>query len=88
MGKISDTTLASDLNEQKHLYASLGIPEYWVIDVKGERVFAFQLNEHGEYEQSRILEGLSIDLLTQAVQKLSTEANTAVAAGFARAIAQ
>jgi Uma2 family endonuclease len=91
VGEISDTTLASDLDEQKHLYASLGIPEYWVIDVKGERVFAFQLNEQGEYqqcEQSGVLAGLSIDLLTEAVQKLSTEANTAVAAWFARAIAQ
>ncbi|ASC71213.1 hypothetical protein XM38_021650 [Halomicronema hongdechloris C2206] len=47
VGEISDTTLASDLDEQKHLYEALGIPEYWVIDVKGERVFAFQIKSAG-----------------------------------------
>ncbi|MFS8854540.1 Uma2 family endonuclease, partial [Synechococcus sp. H55.2] len=38
VGEIADTTLSLDLDEQKQLYASLGIPEYWVIDVKGRRV--------------------------------------------------
>jgi Uma2 family endonuclease len=90
VGEISDTTIASDLDEQKHLYESLGIPEYWVIDVKGERVFAFQLNEEGQYklcEQSRALAGLPIELLTETIQKLSTETNTSAAAQFAQAIA-
>ncbi|OUC15212.1 MAG: hypothetical protein B0A82_08270, partial [Alkalinema sp. CACIAM 70d] len=45
VGEISATSLSQDLDEQKHLYASLGIPEYWVIDVKGLRVFAFTLQE-------------------------------------------
>jgi Uma2 family endonuclease len=35
VGEIGDTTLSLDLDEQKQLYASLGISEYWVIDVKG-----------------------------------------------------
>ncbi|MBP0031090.1 MAG: Uma2 family endonuclease [Roseofilum sp. Guam] len=35
VGEISDTTLSSDLDQKKHLYASFCIPEYWVIDVKG-----------------------------------------------------
>ena len=30
VGEISDTTLASDLDQKKRLYASLGIAEYWV----------------------------------------------------------
>jgi len=90
VGEISDTTLASDLDEQKHLYEALGIPEYWVIDVKGERVFAFQLNEQGQYkecDQSRALARLPIALLTEAVQKLSEGTNTSAAAWFAEAIA-
>jgi hypothetical protein len=28
VGEISDTNLANDLDQQKHLYAALGIPEY------------------------------------------------------------
>ncbi|MEO0408037.1 MAG: Uma2 family endonuclease [Cyanobacteria bacterium P01_A01_bin.135] len=90
VGEISDTSLVSDLDEQKHLYEALGIPEYWVIDVKGERVFAFLLNEQGQYkpcEQSRALAGLPVALLTQTVQKLGSGTNTSAAAWFAEAIA-
>jgi Uma2 family endonuclease len=33
--EIADTTLAYDLNRKAALYASYGVPEYWVIDVQG-----------------------------------------------------
>ncbi|MGJ3254280.1 MAG: Uma2 family endonuclease [Elainellaceae cyanobacterium] len=91
VGEISDTTLASDLDEQKHLCEALGIPEYWVIDIKGERVFAFQLNQDGEYklcDQSRALAELPIALLTETVQRLSADTNTSAAAWFAQEIAR
>lgn len=86
VGEISDTTLASDLDEQKHLYAALGIPEYWVIDIRGQRVFAFQLNDRGEYEScthSKALAGLPIALLEQTLERLPESTNTAVASWFA-----
>lgn len=54
--------------KKKQLYAALGIPEYWVIDVRGSRVFAFLLQSNGKYqltETSQTLKGLSIDLLEQ-----------------------
>jgi Uma2 family endonuclease len=35
VAEIADTTLAIDLDEKKQLYASLAIPEYWVIDIRG-----------------------------------------------------
>ncbi|MCU0525191.1 MAG: Uma2 family endonuclease [Elainella sp. Prado103] len=50
VGEIANTTLSLDLDEQKQLYASLGISEYWVIDVKGMRLFAFSLTASGIYE--------------------------------------
>jgi Uma2 family endonuclease len=31
VAEVSDTTLASDLDEKKQLYVALGIPEYWVV---------------------------------------------------------
>jgi Uma2 family endonuclease len=71
VGEISDTTLASDLDEKKHLYAALGVPEYWVVDVRGQRVFAFLLQENGEYllcETSQALAGLPIALLEETLQ--------------------
>jgi Uma2 family endonuclease len=85
VGEIADTTLSLDLDEQKQLYASLGIPEYWVIDVKGQRVFAFGLNESGCYrllQESQVLAGLPIALLEQTLERLATETNTAAAAWF------
>jgi len=85
VGEIADTTLSLDLDEQKQLYASLGIPEYWVIDVKGRRVFAFALAEDGRYRaiaQSQVLAGLQIALLEQALERLASETNTAAANWF------
>jgi Uma2 family endonuclease len=82
VGEIADTTLSVDLDEQKQLYASLGITEYWVIDVKGMRLFAFGLNAAGVYETiqtSRVLAGLPILLLEQTLERLTESTNTAAA---------
>ncbi|MEB3882214.1 Uma2 family endonuclease [Lyngbya sp. CCY1209] len=82
VGEIADTTLSLDLDEQKQLYASLNIPEYWVVDVKGLRIFAFALAESGRYEsieESQVLTGLPITLLEQTLERLTTETNTAAA---------
>lgn len=89
VGEISDTTLANDLDEQKHLYAALGIPEYWVVDVQGQRVFAFLLQADGVYQactESQALAGLSISLLEEALCRLSEGSNTRVAAWFGQQI--
>ncbi|MGB8699627.1 MAG: Uma2 family endonuclease [Thermosynechococcaceae cyanobacterium] len=82
VGEISDTTLVTDLDEKKRLYADLGIPEYWVIDIQGGRVFAFGLTESGVYQTTEVSiawPGLSVTLLEQAIARLATESNTAVA---------
>jgi Uma2 family endonuclease len=82
VGEIADTTLSIDLDEQKQLYASLGIAEYWVIDVKGMRLFAFGLKSTGVYETievSQVLAGLPILLVEQAIERLDRETNTAAA---------
>ncbi|MGF1604651.1 MAG: Uma2 family endonuclease [Thermosynechococcaceae cyanobacterium] len=82
VGEIGNTTLSLDLDEQKRLYASLGIPEYWVIDVKGMRLFAFGLTEVSGYapiQESQVLPGLPIALVEQTLERLATETNTAAA---------
>ncbi len=87
VGEISDTSLASDLDEQKHLYAALGVPEYWVIDVRGRQVFAFLLDENGQYQDathSVALKELAIALVEQTLQKLNEGTNTSAAAWFAQ----
>jgi Uma2 family endonuclease len=82
VGEIADTSLSVDLDEQKQLYAQLGIAEYWVIDVKGLRLFGFGLTAAGIYEPiqvSQVLTGLAIALVEQALERLQTETNTAAA---------
>ena len=90
VGEISDTTLAIDLDEKKRLYADLGIPEYWVIDVRAYRIFAFKLDETGVYQQcegSHILPNLAIALLEQTIELLATKTNTEAAIWFSQQIA-
>ena len=87
VGEISDTSLSIDLDEQKRLYASLGIAEYWVIDVKGKQIFAFELTEDKIYktiEVSQVLTGLPIALIEQTLDRLETETNTAAASWLMR----
>ncbi len=88
VAEISDTTLASDLDGKKRLYAALGIPEYWVVDIKGERVLAFRLQENGQYQECEIsgaLEGLPIALLSETL-KLLNQGNGTAAMWFSQQI--
>ncbi len=40
--EVADTTLAYDLDIKRKLYASAGIPEYWVIDVPRQQLILFK----------------------------------------------
>jgi Uma2 family endonuclease len=89
VGEIADRTLAMDLDEKKQLYADLGIPEYWVIDVQGKRLFAFQLQENGKYQEygeSLALAGLPILLLEETLMQLDEGTNGSAALWFAQQI--
>jgi Uma2 family endonuclease len=87
VGEISDTTLAIDLDEKKRLYAELGVAEYWVIDIRAARIFAFQLDELGIYQQcerSQVLPNLAIALLEQTMAMVDTKTNTEAAIWFSQ----
>lgn len=89
VGEIADTTLATDLDEKKQIYADLGIPEYWVIDIQGKRVFAFRLQENRKYQQcteSIALKGLPIAVLEETLQHLGEGTNINAANWFNGAI--
>lgn len=89
VGEVADTTLATDLDEMKNLYATLGIPEYWVIDTKGRQVLAFQLQADRKYhpcQTSLALTGLPIDLLEQTLDQLAQGTNITAASWFMQAI--
>ena len=90
VGEVGDTTLATDLDEKKQLYARLNIPEYWVVDIQAKRVLAFRLQEDGKYRQCSIsvaIAGLPIWLLERTLEQLES-GNGAAALWFARQIAE
>lgn len=87
IGEVSDTTLATDLDEKKQLYAALLIPEYWVINVQGRQVLAFRLQEDGKYQQihhSVALENLAISLLEQTLERVNQGTNISAALWFSQ----
>ena len=48
--EIADTSLGFDLQKKASLYARTGIPEYWVLDVTGRRLFSHRNPETGAYK--------------------------------------
>jgi Uma2 family endonuclease len=40
--EVSDTTLTYDLTTKAELYATAGIPEYWVLDLDGKQLHVFR----------------------------------------------
>ncbi|WP_431708614.1 Uma2 family endonuclease [Geminocystis sp. CENA526] len=53
--EIADTTLKTDLEIKRQLYASGNIPEYWVLDVKQRQLYIYRQANNGDYETTMIL---------------------------------
>lgn len=90
IGEVSDTTLATDLDEKKQLYAEWQVPEYWVIDIRGERVICFHLQPDGQYiegDNSLALAGLPMSLLEQTLARVKQGNNGSAALWFSQQIA-
>ena len=88
VGEVADTTLASDLDEMKQIYAALMIPEYWVIDVQGRRVLMFGLvaGKYQEVETSALMPGVTVALLEATITKWVEGTNIAAASWFMKQI--
>ncbi len=71
IGEIVDDNSASDLDQKKQIYAALGIPECWLINVKNRQLLILHLQDNGDYEEkqsSEALEGLPIAILDRTLQ--------------------
>ena len=82
--EVADTTLDSDLDQKKHLYAALGIPEYWVIDATGGQAFVFILRDREYYrtENSKLISGFTEQLLSEVVEQMKIGSNISAASWF------
>jgi Uma2 family endonuclease len=54
VGEVSDTTLGYDLRNKAVLYAAAGIPDYWVLDVTGRRLYVHRRPASDGYREVRI----------------------------------
>ncbi|WAS05249.1 Uma2 family endonuclease [Gloeomargaritales cyanobacterium VI4D9] len=88
--EVADTTLDSDLDQKKHLYAALGIPEYWVIDAQGSQVFIFILSNQEYYrsEVSQLISGFTEQLLSEAIDQMKLGSNISAASWFSQQLSQ
>lgn len=52
--EVSDTTLAYDRNVKLPLYAESGVPEVWIVDVKGKKVEVYSEPSPDGYKAKRV----------------------------------
>ena len=71
--EVSSTTLDDDLGYKAQLYASAGVPEYWVVDTVGERVLRMWAPAADGYARDDELPfGATVAMITRAEIALST----------------
>jgi Uma2 family endonuclease len=59
----SDSTLEKDLEIKSKVYAEVGIPEYWVVNLKQRQLIIFREPQNGEYaSKSTIASGIIFSL--------------------------
>ncbi|MCS6959687.1 MAG: Uma2 family endonuclease [Pseudanabaenaceae cyanobacterium SKYGB_i_bin29] len=73
--EVADTSLADDLGIKRMLYEEIGIREYWVVDAQRLEIFAFAIESNlgsRRIGESVVLSGLSLQAVTEALQKSQT----------------
>lgn len=62
--EVADTSLAHDRYTKAPLYAQAGIPEYWIVDLNGDRIEVYREPSEAGYRLSRLhLRGESLSPL-------------------------
>ncbi|MGK7906040.1 MAG: Uma2 family endonuclease [Synechococcus sp.] len=73
--EISSTSLSDDLGAKRLMYEALGVKEYWVVDVSQCEAIAFEMSEgySGRIYESRVLPGLQMSVVAEALRRSQTE---------------
>ncbi|MBP0018785.1 MAG: Uma2 family endonuclease [Cyanobacteria bacterium SBLK] len=82
--EIGASSFWDDLGQKRLLYESLGIEEYWVVNVAESRILAFSVGDRGSFQirTSQVLAQLEIDLVEEALRRSQTEDDGAIARWF------
>ena len=78
--EVSDTSFADDLETKRLQYAELGIAEYWIINVQKHQILVFTIAPDGatqRIQESRVLPGLRLEILEQALVRSRQETQSA-----------
>lgn len=80
--EVSKTSLLDDLGTKRTLYETMGISEYWVIDVQKAEILAYAIAAQGSQRirDSQALPGLTISLLEEALHRSRSNAQSQVGA--------
>ena len=73
--EIGASSFNDDLGSKRLLYENAGISEYWVERANTREVFAFAINGggSGRIQESRVLPGLEIQLVEEALNRSQTQ---------------
>ncbi|AFY60200.1 Uma2 family endonuclease [Synechococcus sp. PCC 6312] len=69
--EVAKTSLFDDLSVKRFLYESLGVKEYWVVDVEKIEITAYVIADEGSnrIQVSQVLPGLAFTVLEEALRR-------------------
>jgi Uma2 family endonuclease len=73
--ELGATSFSDDIGRKRLIYERAGVREYWVVDVNSGDIIAFEISQgsSGEIQESRVLPGLVIALVKEALQRSLTQ---------------
>ncbi len=78
--EVASTSLNDDLGRKRLLYERLNVQEYWIVDVLGMTILAFEMSNVGsrQIQVSKVLPGLKMSIIEEALQRSQTDDDTEV----------
>jgi len=69
--EVAKSSLLDDLGIKRSLYETLGVAEYWVVDVESAQLVAYAMRDRGSHriQVSQVLPGLDLAVLEEALRR-------------------